>query len=47
VVSGTATIGDSGLYSFLDDGHDVVAETPYGAPTSPVTRSPAIRQPLP
>ena len=30
-------IGGSGFYSFLDDAEDVVVETPYGAPSGPVS----------
>ncbi len=30
-------IGGSGLYSLLEGGEDVEVETPYGAPSSPVT----------
>ncbi len=29
-------IGGSGLYAFLDDAHEVVVETPYGAPSDPI-----------
>ncbi len=30
-------IGGSGLYALLEGGHDVEVETPYGAPSSPIT----------
>jgi 5'-methylthioadenosine phosphorylase len=30
-------IGGSGFYSFLDDPEDVAVDTPYGAPTAPVS----------
>jgi purine nucleoside phosphorylase len=29
--------GGSGFYSFLDDAHEVEIETPYGAPSAPLT----------
>jgi 5'-methylthioadenosine phosphorylase len=29
-------IGGSGLYAFLEDAHQVVVETPYGAPSDPL-----------
>lgn len=32
-----AVIGGSGLYEFLDDADEVVVDTPYGAPSGPVT----------
>ncbi|MBC9733508.1 S-methyl-5'-thioadenosine phosphorylase [Nocardioides marmotae] len=31
-----AVIGGTGFYSFLDDPEEVVVETPYGAPSSPL-----------
>jgi len=32
-----AVIGGSGFYAFLDDAEDVPVETPYGAPSAPVS----------
>ena len=32
-----AVIGGSGFYSFLEDTHDVDVETPYGAPSAPIS----------
>ncbi|MGL5858187.1 MAG: S-methyl-5'-thioadenosine phosphorylase [Angustibacter sp.] len=32
-----AVIGGSGFYSFLDDAHEVMTETPFGAPSEPIT----------
>lgn len=36
-VAQVGIIGGSGLYSLLDGGDDLVIDTPYGAPSSPVT----------
>lgn len=30
-------VGGSGLYALLEGGHDIEVETPYGAPSSPIT----------
>ncbi len=32
-----AVIGGTGFYSFLDDAEELVVETPYGAPSAPVS----------
>jgi 5'-methylthioadenosine phosphorylase len=32
-----AVIGGSGLYALLDDAEELVVETPYGAPSDPIT----------
>jgi 5'-methylthioadenosine phosphorylase len=32
-----AVIGGTGFYSFLDDAEDLAVETPYGAPSAPVS----------
>ena len=36
-LAGVAVIGGSGFYEFLDDAEEVPVETPYGAPSGPLT----------
>src|SRR5258705_6196617 len=36
-LAGIAVVGGSGFYEFLDDAEEVTTDTPFGAPSDPIT----------